>query len=115
MESLASDARGDDVAVVSARTGGERIGALDSCFDQCRAVEDLSGQPATLDALELLEDVGIAVHHGNRVALRLEFVREIPADSAVPPDDHVHVTCSLVRCCFLGRGLAVPADSIAPS
>ena len=115
MEALASHARGDDVAVVSARACRERIGALDTRLDERAAVEDLAGQPAALDDLELLEDVRVAVDHRNRVALRLELVREITADSAVSPDDHVHASHSLVR---RGVGGGFPSHALrttAPS
>ena len=44
-----------------------------------------------VDALELLEDLGAAVDDRDRVALGLELVREVAADSAVPSDDDVHV------------------------
>ena len=92
VEALARDARGDDVAVVAARAGRECVGPLDAGLDERVAVEHLAGQPAAVDALELLEDVGVAIDDGDRVALALELVREVPAHSAVPPDDDVHTS-----------------------
>ena len=92
VEALARHAGGDDVAVVAARAGGEGVGLLDAGLDERVAVEDLTGHAAALDALELLEHVRVAIDDRDRVALALELVREVPADSAVPPDDDVHTS-----------------------
>ena len=90
-ERLARDTRGDDVGVVAARDGRERVGATDAGLLQDLLVEAVTGDLVAVEpGPEPPEAVGLAVDHGDRVVALLEAPGQRRADSATSHDHHVH-------------------------
>ena len=89
---LPGDAHGQDVGVVPAGHGGQRVGV-----QRARLLEDVAVEPRPHDAgavplLEAPEGPGGPVHDGDGMALGAERDGETRAHPAAPDDDHMHAT-----------------------
>ena len=90
-EGLAGDPRGDDVGVVTAGHGRERVRPADAGLLQHRLVEAVAGHPVAVEARpEPAEGVGLAVDDRHRVVPVLEAACEGRADPAAAHDHDVH-------------------------
>src|SRR6266568_4595263 len=94
-EGLPGQPGGDDVGVVAAGHGGEGVRALDAGGDQDVPVEADPGDglPGEVGA-EAAERVGVLVDHRDRVATRLEHVRQGRTDPSAAHDHDVHLCAS---------------------
>ena len=85
---LAGDPRGDDVGVVAAGDGGERVGAPDAGLLQDLLVEALAGDLVAVEpGAEASERVGVGVDDRHGVVAVLEAAGQRGAD---PPATHDH-------------------------
>ena len=90
-ERLAGDTRGDDVGVVAAGDGRERVGAADAGLLQDLLVEAVSGHLVAVEpGAEAPEGVGLAVDDRDGVVAVLETAGQRRADPAAAHDHDVH-------------------------
>jgi hypothetical protein len=91
LEGLASDASGQDVAVVSARHRGYRVDLLDPRLEEHVAVESETDHGLAAPPLrEAPEGVGVLVDDRHGMIGLLQAHRQLAADPAAADDDHSH-------------------------
>src|SRR6478609_902141 len=118
-EALAGDPRGDDVGVVTARHGGERVGTAYAGLLQDLLVEALAGDLVTVEArAQAPEGVGVAVDDRHGVVAVLEAARQCGTDAPTAHDHDVHgadATCIERRGCTARHtvGLAFPLVGVS--